>query len=221
MTVLSWLHLTDLHQGMTDQDWLWPTTRRALFDDLAKVHDHAGPWDLVLFTGDLTQRGSVDIPLGPLLATVLNGGSPRLLATARRLGLLPAACSDEVIAGLAIDEIDVCILSGEGDGGIRGSAGRCRDLTSATSQENRTSMSTTWCGACSGWRPSGPSCSKRVSCRSCEPWVPGTIREPPPRNRGESRPPDILRRRNVRTSGRHRGRAGRRLPHAGATSARI
>lgn len=60
MTVLNWLHLTDLHQGMTDQDWLWPTTRRALFDDLAKVHDHAGPWDLVLFTGDLTQRGSSD-----------------------------------------------------------------------------------------------------------------------------------------------------------------
>src|ERR1700704_2530925 len=60
MTVLSCLHITDLHQGMADQDWLWPTTRRALFDDLAKVHEHAGPWDLVLFTGDLTQRGSAD-----------------------------------------------------------------------------------------------------------------------------------------------------------------
>lgn len=60
MTVLSWLHLTDLHQGMRDQDWLWPTMRGELFEDLAKVHKHAGPWDLVLFTGDLTQRGSPD-----------------------------------------------------------------------------------------------------------------------------------------------------------------
>lgn len=39
-----------------------------------------------------------------------------MFATARRLGLLPAACSDEVIAGLALDKVDVCILSRDGDG---------------------------------------------------------------------------------------------------------
>jgi hypothetical protein len=55
------------------------------------------------------------IGLGPLLAAFV-GGVPHLLGTARRLGLLPATCSDEVIAGLAIDEIDTRVLSRDGDG---------------------------------------------------------------------------------------------------------
>jgi predicted MPP superfamily phosphohydrolase len=57
---LGWLHLTDLHQGMSGTSWLWPNVMAALFDDLARLHDLCGPWDLVLFTGDLTQRGSPD-----------------------------------------------------------------------------------------------------------------------------------------------------------------
>ncbi|KYF77977.1 hypothetical protein BE17_45290 [Sorangium cellulosum] len=57
---LGWLHLTDLHQGMGGTSWLWPNVMGALFDDLARLHDLCGPWDLVLFTGDLTQRGSRD-----------------------------------------------------------------------------------------------------------------------------------------------------------------
>ncbi|WP_437308658.1 metallophosphoesterase family protein [Sorangium sp. So ce388] len=57
---LGWLHLTDLHQGMGGTSWLWPNVMGALFDDLARLHDLCGPWDLVLFTGDLTQRGSPD-----------------------------------------------------------------------------------------------------------------------------------------------------------------
>ncbi len=59
-TSLGWLHLTDLHQGMGDQSWLWPSLREEFLEDLARVHDRAGPWDVVLFTGDLTQRGSVE-----------------------------------------------------------------------------------------------------------------------------------------------------------------
>ncbi len=55
---VGWLHLTDLHQGMSGTSWLWPNVMGALFDDLARLHDLCGPWDLVLFTGDLTQRGS-------------------------------------------------------------------------------------------------------------------------------------------------------------------
>jgi formylglycine-generating enzyme required for sulfatase activity len=54
----SWLHLTDLHQGIATQDWLWPNVRSAFLDDLARVHEHAGPWDVVFFTGDLTQKGT-------------------------------------------------------------------------------------------------------------------------------------------------------------------
>ncbi|AUX47630.1 uncharacterized protein SOCE26_091520 [Sorangium cellulosum] len=57
---LGWLHLTDLHQGMSGTSWLWPNVMAALFDDLARLHDLCGPWDFVLFTGDLTQRGSAD-----------------------------------------------------------------------------------------------------------------------------------------------------------------
>lgn len=58
----------------------------------------------------------MSIALGQLLATVMAGGGGHLLATARRLGLLPSACSDEVIAGLAIDLVDVSILSLNGSG---------------------------------------------------------------------------------------------------------
>lgn len=53
----SWLHLTDLHFGLKDQDFLWPNLREPFFDDLAELHKRCGPWDAVLFTGDLVQSG--------------------------------------------------------------------------------------------------------------------------------------------------------------------
>ena len=56
----SWLHLTDLHRGMSQQSYLWQNIRQIFFNDLSKLHEKCGPWDLVLFTGDLTQRGSQD-----------------------------------------------------------------------------------------------------------------------------------------------------------------
>lgn len=59
-TSINWLHLTDLHQGLKDQDWLWPSVKERFFEDLARLHGRAGPWDLVLFTGDLTQRGTAE-----------------------------------------------------------------------------------------------------------------------------------------------------------------
>ncbi|WP_224369058.1 protein kinase domain-containing protein [Hyalangium versicolor] len=55
---LGCLHLTDLHQGLKDQSWRWPSVRQLLYDDLEALHGKSGPWDLVFFTGDLTQRGS-------------------------------------------------------------------------------------------------------------------------------------------------------------------
>ena len=54
----SWLHLTDLHCGTQDYKWLWPGVRQIFFDDLRALHDRCGPWDLVLFTGDITYTGS-------------------------------------------------------------------------------------------------------------------------------------------------------------------
>lgn len=56
-SMIRWLHLTDLHVGMNDQDWLWPRMRIKFRDDLRKISEAAGPWDLVLFTGDLVQKG--------------------------------------------------------------------------------------------------------------------------------------------------------------------
>src|SRR6266498_3859697 len=60
MTSVRWLHLSDLHRGMTPQKWLWANIESEFFDDLKKLYDRCGPWDLVLFTGDLTQRGGAD-----------------------------------------------------------------------------------------------------------------------------------------------------------------
>jgi len=57
MITLTWLHLTDLHIGMSEQDWLLPGVEDRLFGDLTQLHERTSPWDLVLFTGDLVQRG--------------------------------------------------------------------------------------------------------------------------------------------------------------------
>lgn len=57
MPSIGLLHLTDFHQGMGGQKTLWPNVKESFLDDLARLHERAGPWDAVLFTGDLTQRG--------------------------------------------------------------------------------------------------------------------------------------------------------------------
>src|SRR5690242_5980816 len=51
----AWLHLSDFHQGLDAQGWLWPNVREKFREDLALLHDLSGPWDAVFFTGDLTQ----------------------------------------------------------------------------------------------------------------------------------------------------------------------
>ena len=58
MPTIRWLHLTDLHIGMNGQAPLWPNMEQAVLDDLAYLQKEIGPWDLVLFTGDLTQKGT-------------------------------------------------------------------------------------------------------------------------------------------------------------------
>ncbi len=56
----SWLHLSDLHVGLAKQDWLWPNLKHQLFDDLKRVYSSSGCWDVVIFSGDVTQSGSRD-----------------------------------------------------------------------------------------------------------------------------------------------------------------
>jgi predicted MPP superfamily phosphohydrolase len=56
----SWLHLTDLHLGMDEQSSLLPALKDRFFEDLKSLHERCGDWDLVLFSGDLTQSGKVE-----------------------------------------------------------------------------------------------------------------------------------------------------------------
>ncbi|MGO6985643.1 metallophosphoesterase family protein [Rhizobium leguminosarum] len=51
------LHLSDLHAGMTGQDLLWSNVKAKLFDDLRALYEQIGPWDAVIFSGDMTQKG--------------------------------------------------------------------------------------------------------------------------------------------------------------------
>jgi len=75
MNSFNWLHITDLHFGLRGQAPLWPNVREVFWNDLEKLHEKTGPWDAVLFTGDLVQSGSEaefteleDKVLGPLWA---------------------------------------------------------------------------------------------------------------------------------------------------------
>lgn len=52
------LHLSDLHQGLRGQKILWPEVKSELQQDLKRLVQKSGPLDLVVFTGDMTQRGS-------------------------------------------------------------------------------------------------------------------------------------------------------------------
>jgi hypothetical protein len=56
---LGWLHISDLHVGMTAQGWMWPTLKTRFLTDLDELYGHSGPWDFVLFSGDLSQRGDL------------------------------------------------------------------------------------------------------------------------------------------------------------------
>lgn len=57
MPSIRWLHLTDFHQGLTSQQWLWPTVREQFLEDVGRLIDQTGAIDLVLFSGDLVQSG--------------------------------------------------------------------------------------------------------------------------------------------------------------------
>ena len=57
MKKINWLHLSDLHVGCKEYGWIWPTIKKSFFEDIKRQHDKNGPWDLVVFTGDLTFSG--------------------------------------------------------------------------------------------------------------------------------------------------------------------
>jgi predicted MPP superfamily phosphohydrolase len=58
MTTLTILHLTDLHRGLGGYaKVIYPNVEQILLEDLKRMHERTGPWDLVCFTGDLVQSG--------------------------------------------------------------------------------------------------------------------------------------------------------------------
>ena len=58
MTTLTILHLTDLHRGLGGYaKVIYPNVEQILLEDLERMHERTGPWDLVCFTGDLVQSG--------------------------------------------------------------------------------------------------------------------------------------------------------------------
>ena len=82
MKSFNWLHLTDLHFGLHGQASLWPNVREVFWNDLETLHAKSGPWDAVLFTGDLVQSGSEaefteleEKVLGPLWAHLAKIGT--------------------------------------------------------------------------------------------------------------------------------------------------
>ena len=57
---LGWLHFSDFHMGGELRSNLWPDAEDPFYNDLKEQHQHSGPWDLVLVTGNITQKGEHD-----------------------------------------------------------------------------------------------------------------------------------------------------------------
>lgn len=104
----SWLHLTDLHMGMDDHRLHLPDVQEALFADLTVLHAKSGPWDAVLFTGDLTQRGTKEqfedlrrVILAPLFERLRElGSTPVLIPVPGNHDLARPEATDPALASL-------------------------------------------------------------------------------------------------------------------------
>lgn len=87
MASIRWLHLTDLHVGMSGMSPLWPALGAELQADLRLLHDLVGGFDVVLFSGDLVQSGKdaeykklTDLLTGLWAQLAKLGSTPVLLA---------------------------------------------------------------------------------------------------------------------------------------------
>jgi predicted MPP superfamily phosphohydrolase len=57
--IVTFLHLSDLHVGISQDRWLWPTVKSAFYADLRRLLPTSGLPDVVVFSGDLVQQASV------------------------------------------------------------------------------------------------------------------------------------------------------------------
>ena len=58
--IVTFLHLSDLHVGMSQDRWLWPALKTAFYDDLRRLLPTSGLPDVVVFSGDLVQQATVN-----------------------------------------------------------------------------------------------------------------------------------------------------------------
>jgi hypothetical protein len=107
MSLVSWLHFSDLHVGMQNQEWLLPNFKELLFEDLRKLHERAGPWDFVIFSGDVAQKGAreefdkateVLDDVWKLFKTL--GSTPYIIATPGNHDLVRPATNDPVLRAM-------------------------------------------------------------------------------------------------------------------------
>lgn len=113
---VSWLWLTDLHFGQKGQSWLWPNYRDDFLRDLTWIHPLCGPWDAIVFTGDLVFSGRPEefTALTPHLTHVLEritdlqGYAPTFLSVPGNHDLSrPSKSSTMVALGHWWDHADV------------------------------------------------------------------------------------------------------------------
>lgn len=126
MTTLRWLHFTDLHIGQKDEG-LWSSAKQALLDDLRRTTAELGPWDVVLFTGDLVYSGKkkeferLDRELAEVWAIFAaehpGAPPPFLLAVPGNHDLARPGKADAVAKQLVADDDDVrnALWTGERD----------------------------------------------------------------------------------------------------------
>jgi hypothetical protein len=106
--VFRWLHITDLHRGMSFQGCLWPNIEKEFFGDLERIHARSGPWNAVFFSGDLVQTGSrnefkkLDETLGRFYSKLSAlGSNPVLVAVPGNHDLVRPSAGDPGSAKLA------------------------------------------------------------------------------------------------------------------------
>ena len=82
VTTIRILLLSDLHLGMEDSDWLWPSLKDVFGDDLLKECNEYGPIDLVFFLGDMVFSGARNeyVKLQPQLNTLWKNETRRMRA---------------------------------------------------------------------------------------------------------------------------------------------
>jgi len=60
MKDFSYLHISDLHVGMKDSGWLWPSLKASFYEDISYLFDKTKGWNAVIFSGDVAQSGGKD-----------------------------------------------------------------------------------------------------------------------------------------------------------------